>query len=118
MSCARRPLHLANSQDGIFAPDSSYRWMGSMAMDKLGDIALGYRRGKVHRRSRRYEHLPNEAGATALPQAKHALCEVPPTTPLQARGSPFDTSLIIKPDGPRDAITARRTNRSNVSGGT
>jgi len=29
-------------QSGTYAPDSNYRWMGSIAMDKLGDIALGY----------------------------------------------------------------------------
>jgi hypothetical protein len=29
-------------QQGTFAPDSSFRWMGSMAMDKMGDIAVGY----------------------------------------------------------------------------
>jgi hypothetical protein len=29
-------------QQGTFAPDSSYRWMGSVAMDHTGDIALGY----------------------------------------------------------------------------
>jgi len=29
-------------QSGTYAPDSSYRWMGSIAMDKVGDIALGY----------------------------------------------------------------------------
>lgn len=29
-------------QQGTFAPDSSYRWMGSIAMDKVGDIAVGY----------------------------------------------------------------------------
>jgi hypothetical protein len=29
-------------QQGTFSPDSSYRWMGSIAMDKAGDIALGY----------------------------------------------------------------------------
>jgi len=29
-------------QQGTFAPDSSYRWMGSIAMDHVGDIALGY----------------------------------------------------------------------------
>ena len=29
-------------QQGTFAPDSNYRWMGSIAMDKVGDIALGY----------------------------------------------------------------------------
>jgi len=29
-------------QSGTFAPDSNYRWMGSVAQDKMGDIALGY----------------------------------------------------------------------------
>ncbi|MFI5395819.1 MAG: cohesin domain-containing protein [Candidatus Binatia bacterium] len=29
-------------QQGTFSPDSSYRWMGSIAMDPLGDIAVGY----------------------------------------------------------------------------
>jgi len=29
-------------QQGTYAPDSNSRWMGSMAMDKAGDIALGY----------------------------------------------------------------------------
>jgi len=29
-------------QQGTFAPDSTYRWMGSVAMDQSGDIALGY----------------------------------------------------------------------------
>jgi hypothetical protein len=29
-------------QQGTFAPDSDYRWMGSAAMDQAGDIAIGY----------------------------------------------------------------------------
>jgi hypothetical protein len=29
-------------QQGTFSPDATYRWMGSIAMDKAGDIALGY----------------------------------------------------------------------------
>src|SRR5262249_32130328 len=29
-------------QDGTFAPDASYRWMGSIAMDRAGNIAMGY----------------------------------------------------------------------------
>jgi hypothetical protein len=29
-------------QQGTFAPDSASRWMGSIATDKIGDIALGY----------------------------------------------------------------------------
>jgi hypothetical protein len=30
------------AQQGTYAPDSDYRWMGSVAMDKAGDLALGY----------------------------------------------------------------------------
>jgi hypothetical protein len=29
-------------QSGTYAPDTNYRWMGSIAQDKVGDIALGY----------------------------------------------------------------------------
>jgi hypothetical protein len=29
-------------QQGTYAPDSNYRWMGSIAMDRVGDIAVGY----------------------------------------------------------------------------
>ena len=29
-------------QQGTYAPDSEYRWMGSIAMDKAGNMALGY----------------------------------------------------------------------------
>jgi hypothetical protein len=29
-------------QQGTYAPDSSFRWMGSIAMDSVGDIAMGY----------------------------------------------------------------------------
>ena len=30
------------AQQGTFAPDSTYRWMGSVAMDSAGDLAVGY----------------------------------------------------------------------------
>jgi hypothetical protein len=29
-------------QQGTYAPDSNFRWMGSIAMDKMGNMALGY----------------------------------------------------------------------------
>ena len=32
----------AVAQQSTFAPDSNYRWMGSIAMDHVGDLALGY----------------------------------------------------------------------------
>src|SRR5205807_737834 len=30
------------AQQSTFAPDGNFRWMGSIAMDKAGDMALGY----------------------------------------------------------------------------
>ena len=30
------------AQQSTFAPDSNYRWMGSVAMDQSGDLAVGY----------------------------------------------------------------------------
>jgi hypothetical protein len=30
------------AQQGTYAPESNYHWMGSIAMDKIGNIALGY----------------------------------------------------------------------------
>lgn len=29
-------------QQGTYAPDNTWRWMGTMAMDRIGNIALGY----------------------------------------------------------------------------
>jgi hypothetical protein len=29
-------------QQGTYAPDTTFRWMGSVAMDRIGDMALGY----------------------------------------------------------------------------
>ena len=34
-------------QQGTYAPDNHFRFMGSIAMDKLGDIALGYTRSST-----------------------------------------------------------------------
>jgi hypothetical protein len=42
----RSPISTSGSfsifQQGTYAPDSDYRWMGSAAMDQAGDIGLGY----------------------------------------------------------------------------
>jgi len=38
----RSPATPTLYQQGTYAPDSSFRWMGSMAMDHVGNIALGY----------------------------------------------------------------------------
>lgn len=41
-STPANPTALTVYQQGTYAPDATYRWMGSLAMDKNGDIALGY----------------------------------------------------------------------------
>ena len=39
---AQPQRHAHRFQQGTFAPDATYRWMGSIAMDQAGNIALGY----------------------------------------------------------------------------
>ena len=41
------PTALSLYQGGTYAPDATYRWMGSIAMDKMGNIALGYSRSSA-----------------------------------------------------------------------
>ena len=50
------------AQQGTFAPDSSYRWMGSTAMDKAGDIAVGYSvsSGTIHPAIRYAGRVPTD----------------------------------------------------------
>ncbi len=36
------PTSLSVAQDGTYAPDGKWRWMGSVARDKSGDILVGY----------------------------------------------------------------------------
>ena len=35
-------------QQGTYAPDSLWRWMGSIAKDKVGDILVGYSESSAH----------------------------------------------------------------------
>jgi hypothetical protein len=39
--------NLSLYQGGTYAPDATYRFMGSLAMDKQGDIAIGYSRSST-----------------------------------------------------------------------
>lgn len=41
-STLAHPTTLSAFQQGTYAPDATFRWMGSLAMDKAGDIILGY----------------------------------------------------------------------------
>jgi fibronectin type 3 domain-containing protein len=53
-------------QQGTFQPDSTYRWMGSAAMDQAGDIAIGYSAssGSIHPAIRYTGRLAGDALGT------------------------------------------------------
>ncbi len=44
---ASNPTALSIYQGGTYAPDAIYRFMGSLAMDKQGNIAMGYSRSSA-----------------------------------------------------------------------
>ena len=56
----------AVAQQGTFAPDSTYRWMGSIAMDQGGDIALGYSASSssIHPAVRYTGRIPSDPAGT------------------------------------------------------
>lgn len=62
-------------QQGTFAPDSSYRWMGSIAMDQNGNIAVGYSvsSGTMHPAIRFTGREPSDPAGTM--QAETSLIE-------------------------------------------
>ena len=62
----RNPASPIVFQQGTYAPDSNYRWMGSMAMDHVGDIAVGYSvsSGSMHPAIRYTGRLPSDAQGT------------------------------------------------------
>ena len=53
-------------QSSTYAPDSNYRWMGSVGMDKFGDMALGYSvsGGSMHPAVRYTGRLSSDAANT------------------------------------------------------
>jgi hypothetical protein len=63
-------------QQGTYAPDSVYRWMGSIAMDKSGDMALGYSvsSSSLHPQIRYTGRLVGDPSGT-MPQGEATLYE-------------------------------------------
>jgi hypothetical protein len=58
-------------QQGTYAPDSNFRWMGSIAMDKAGNMALGYSvsSSAMHPAIRYTGRTPNDALGTMESEA-------------------------------------------------
>jgi uncharacterized membrane protein len=61
-------------QEGVYAPDSHHRWMGSFALDHMGNAALGYSisSSSVHPGIRYSGRLANDPSGT-LPQGEAVL---------------------------------------------
>jgi hypothetical protein len=59
------------NQQGTFAPDTTYRWMGSIAEDKDGDIGLGYSASSssIHPGIRFTGRVPSDASGTMETEA-------------------------------------------------
>jgi len=57
-------------QQGTFSPDSNTRWMGSIAMDKVGDIAVGYSvsSSQINPAIRFAARVPSDAAGTLEPE--------------------------------------------------
>jgi hypothetical protein len=57
-------------QQGTFSPDSNSRWMGSIAMDKVGDIAVGYSvsSSQIHPAIRYAVRIPTDPAGTLEPE--------------------------------------------------
>src|SRR5713226_7798394 len=61
-------------QQGTYAPDSTYRWMGSIAMDKSGDMVLGFSTSSssLHPGLRYSGRLASDAAGT-MPQGESTI---------------------------------------------
>jgi hypothetical protein len=58
-------------QQGTYAPDATYRWMGSAAMDQAGDLAIGYSASSssIYPAVRYTGRLPGDAPGTLATEA-------------------------------------------------
>jgi hypothetical protein len=65
------------AQQGTFAPDSAYRWMGSIGMDKAGDIAVGYSASSssIHPAVRFTGRVPSDPSGTL--ESENSIIEGP-----------------------------------------
>ncbi|HEV7889768.1 MAG TPA: hypothetical protein VGP08_03975 [Pyrinomonadaceae bacterium] len=81
-------------QQGTFSPDSTYRWMGSAAMDRTGGIAVGY----------------NVSSSSVVPSIRYAYRG--PTDPAGALGN--ETNILVG-SGSQTTGLARWGDYSTVS---
>ncbi|HKB97381.1 MAG TPA: choice-of-anchor D domain-containing protein [Terriglobales bacterium] len=85
------------NQQGTFAPDTTYRWMGSIAEDKNGDIGLGYSASSssIHPSIRYTGRVPSDILGTMETEASLVVGAGSQTTGLSRWGD--YTALQVDP---------------------
>jgi centrosomal CEP192-like protein len=89
---------VAVNQQGTFAPDTTFRWMGSMAEDKLGDIAIGYSASStaIHPAIRFTGRVPSDPAGTLETEASIIEGAGSQTSGLSRWGD--YTALVVDPN--------------------
>ena len=102
-------------QQGTFAPDSTYRWMGSIGMDQSGNIAMGYSAssGSLHPAIRHTGRIPTDPAGTMETEASIVEGAGSQTAGLSRWGD--YTAMRIDPS---DDCTFWYTNQYEASNGT
>ncbi|MEZ4425550.1 MAG: hypothetical protein R3E98_19300 [Gemmatimonadota bacterium] len=75
---------LALRQQGTFAPDTSYRWMASPAIDRFGNIGIGYSFGGT-------PHYPGQRFAGRAVDDPLGELGLPETVLVEGEGSQTNT---------------------------
>jgi hypothetical protein len=103
------------NQSGTFAPDATYRWMASIAMDKNNDIALGYSASSstLNPAIRFTGRVPGDPAGTLETEASMLETTASQTTGLSRWGD--YTALQVDPI---DDCTFWYTNQSEKVNGT
>jgi len=102
------------AQQGTFAPDSTFRWLGSLAMDKSGDIALGYSASSssIHPAVRYTGRVPSDP--SGMMESEDSIIEGPGSQGSTSRWGDYSSMSI----DPSDDCTFWYTNEYLSSIGT
>jgi hypothetical protein len=84
-------------QQSTYAPDAAYRWMGSIAMDKVGNMALGYSASSssIHPEIRFTGRLAGDA-LNSMTQGEATITSGPGSQTTYSRWGDY-TSMAVDP---------------------
>jgi hypothetical protein len=88
-------------QQGTFAPDSTFRWMASLAMDKVGNIGLGYSASSssIHPQIRVTGRLAGDAAGTMTQGESTIVSGAGSQTGSLSRWGDYSSMVVDPADG-------------------